>query len=54
MVGPQSPEQKTILGAITLVEGRPWFFKLLGDSTLAAEQKDTFLQFLKTVRFEKQ
>lgn len=54
MVGPQSPDQQTILGAITLVDGRPWFFKLQGDSRLAAEQKDAFLKFLKSVRFEKQ
>jgi len=54
MVGPQSPDQQTILGAITLIEGRPWFFKLQGDSSLAAEQKDAFLKFLKSARFEKQ
>lgn len=54
MVGPKSDEQKTILGAITLLEGRPWFFKLVGDSSLAAEQKEAFLQFLKSVRFEQQ
>ncbi len=54
MVGPESPDQQTILAAFAAVEGRPWFFKFKGNSSLATEQKEKFLAFLKSVQFEKQ
>lgn len=31
--------------------GRTWYFKLLGDATVASEQKDAFLQFLNSLQF---
>lgn len=53
MIGkPDADPQKTILGLMALVEGKPWFFKLLGDSELAAKQKDRFLEFAEAVQFE--
>lgn len=52
LVGGAGPErQETILGAIVTVRGRQWFFKLRGDSGLAAREKPHFEEFLKSMKF---
>ena len=33
-------------------QGNSWFFKMSSDAPLVDQQRDTFLEFLSTVRFE--
>jgi hypothetical protein len=52
LVGPESAAQRqTILGAIVPAGRQSWFFKLVGDSQLAAREKERFEAFLKSVQF---
>lgn len=39
-----------LIGAIVPQGGRTWFFKLFGDSRVAAEQKEAFLQFVNSIQ----
>jgi hypothetical protein len=48
---PGSGEKASILAAITRRDGVAWFFKMTGDEGLVAEQKPTFVEFLKSVSF---
>lgn len=43
---------KTITGAIAIRNGAGWFFKLQGDPKLAAEEKQNFEMWLKSIQFE--
>jgi hypothetical protein len=40
-----------ILAAILQREGNSWFFKMMGNAALVQEQKTTFKEFLKGIRF---
>jgi hypothetical protein len=42
---------RKVLGAILHRADRTWFFKMTGDDSLVASQKNAFLDFLKSVRF---
>jgi hypothetical protein len=46
-----SGDRSRILAAITRRDGTAWFFKMTGDDALVAEQKPTFIEFLKSVSF---
>ncbi len=46
-----SGEKTRILAAITRREGTAWFFKMTGDDALVAQQKPTFVEFLRSVTF---
>jgi hypothetical protein len=48
---PGSGEKSRILAAITRRDGVAWFFKMTGDDALVADQKPTFIDFLKSVSF---
>ncbi|MEX0700926.1 MAG: hypothetical protein WD069_02410 [Planctomycetales bacterium] len=53
LFGPERDgKQPAILGIVAQAAGRQWFFKLTGDGELARREKDRFLQFAKSVRFE--
>jgi hypothetical protein len=47
---PGSGEKSRILVAIQKRDGIAWFFKIVGDDKLVAQQKPAFLEFLKSVR----
>ncbi len=42
---------RRLLAAIVPREDRTWFYKLTGDDTLVAQERDNFLQFLKSVKY---
>ncbi len=48
---PGSGEKSRILAAITRRDGVAWFFKMTGDDGLVAQQKPSFIEFLKSVNF---
>jgi hypothetical protein len=48
---PSTGEPRGILGAIQFRDNTSWFFKVTGDPELLAQQKDTFVDFLKSVTF---
>ena len=41
----------SILGVYAVVGEKVWFIKLQGDSQLAREEQDHFLQFVKSLKF---
>lgn len=47
-----SNEPTRILGAIQHREGTAWFFKMTGDDPFVAQQKATFIEFLKALKME--
>lgn len=49
---PGSGEPTRILGAIQHRDGTAWFFKVTGDDELVAQQKTTFIEFLKSLKIE--
>ena len=48
---PGSGDKTRILAAVLRREGVAWFFKVTGDDELVAEQKPSFIQFLKSISF---
>jgi hypothetical protein len=50
---PSSGDRSRILAAILRREGTPWFFKMTGDDELVAQQKSTFIEFLKSYSFDR-
>jgi hypothetical protein len=48
---PSSGEPMRILAVILHREGMAWFFKMTGDDQLVAQQKDSFVGFLKSLKF---
>jgi len=48
---PGSGEKTRILAAILRREDVAWFFKMTGDDALVAQQKPSFIEFLKSVSF---
>jgi hypothetical protein len=53
MDGPSTAERpESILGVVIVHAGRNWFFKLKGDSELAARERERFETFVRSVRFE--
>jgi hypothetical protein len=53
LVGPEaSTPRQTILGVVVQAAGQQWFFKLQGDSELAAKEKERFEAFVKSIRFK--
>ncbi|HEY5550823.1 MAG TPA: hypothetical protein VIK52_02975 [Opitutaceae bacterium] len=43
-------DAQRVLGAFLTVSGETWFFKLTGPDTVVAAERDSFIQFIKTVR----
>lgn len=53
MVGADDEKRPdAILGVIVAQSDRAWFFKLKGDPELAAREKDKFLAFVQSVKFD--
>jgi len=53
MEGPATAERpESIFGVVMLHAGKNWFFKLKGDSELAARERERFESFVRSVRFE--
>ncbi len=53
LVGPQEAEpRQAILAIVALQGGKSWFFKLWGDPELALAEKERFLEFAKSLKFE--
>src|SRR5262245_7608776 len=49
---PASPSvPQEILGAILIADDTKWFFKLMGDPQTVQSQHETFLQFVKSVKW---
>ncbi len=46
-----APKQQTILGVVAVNDDKAWFVKLQGDSPLAAREKEHFLEFVKSLKF---
>lgn len=46
-----SGNAKRILGVIDERDGMTWFFKMMGDASLVAQQKPEFIAFLKSLKF---
>ena len=44
--------QKRIIGAMLPHDGQTWYFKLLGDAAVAGKEKEPFLNFLKSLKFD--
>lgn len=51
MEGQDSSAGKRLLAAIVPRADRTWFYKLTGDDALVAQERDNFLQFLKSVKY---
>ena len=52
MFNPESVEPpQAILGVIAIRKERAWFFKLTGTASLAAIEKERFLEFVKSTKF---
>lgn len=47
----QSGKPAEIVGLVVSQPGQTWFYKLMGDPNLVAAQKDTFTQFVKSVKY---
>lgn len=53
LIGPEdAAKRETILAVLTAHGGSVWFFKLKGDSKLAAREKQNFEAFVQSVRFQ--
>lgn len=53
LIGPKGPASgKAILAAVAIVGDKAWFFKLWGDADSALRQKDRFMDFIKSVKFQ--
>jgi hypothetical protein len=51
LVGPSGVAKgQTLLGVMAFAGGRAWFVKLIGDSDLAAREKDRFETFVKSIK----
>lgn len=49
--GPQSPQPNSrMFAAVVEGQGGPWFFKMTGPAETMAQQRDNFLQLLRSVR----
>jgi len=49
---PSANEKNRILAVIQRREGVAWFYKMIGDAALVAQQKPAFIEFLKSVQFQ--
>jgi hypothetical protein len=47
----QSGQPAELVGIVVTQPGQTWFYKLMGDPSLVAAQKDTFTQFVKGVKY---
>ncbi|HZV32961.1 MAG TPA: hypothetical protein VFB72_00155 [Verrucomicrobiae bacterium] len=48
---PKTGKEIRLVGVIWPRDGQTWFYKLMGDSAVAARQKDAFLKFIQSVRY---
>jgi hypothetical protein len=48
---PRTGQKARLIGAILPRAGRTWFYKLLGDEAVAAQQQSAFIKFIKSVRY---
>ncbi len=49
---PNSGKEERIIGSILHADDATWYFKMMGDSTLAEKNKPAFIAFLKSVQFQ--
>ena len=47
-----SSEEQALVSAIVKIDGRSWFFKMMGDARLAEMEEENFDLLLQSVRFE--
>ena len=47
----RSGQPTSLTGAMVLRDGQTWFYKLMGDAKVVAGQKDTFIKFVKEVKY---
>jgi hypothetical protein len=50
---PGSGDEERIIGAILHTDDSTWYFKMMGDSALVEKNKASFVDFLKSVAFQK-
>ena len=48
---PKSGQPARMVGAVVPQSGDTWFYKLMGDDQVVAQQKDTFQKFVQTVKY---
>ncbi len=49
---PDGEGRDGILGAVAVARGQAWFIKMAGESALLRKEKETFRQFVQSMRFE--
>jgi hypothetical protein len=47
----RSAQPSALVGVIVLQPGQGWFYKLMGDVTIVAAQKEAFLKFVQEVKY---
>ena len=47
-----SNKEQALVSAILKIDGRSWFFKMMGDARLAEKEQENFDSLLQSVRFE--
>ena len=40
-----------LIGAIVAIDGKTWFYKLMGNEQIAAREKDAFVEFFKSAKY---
>jgi len=50
-VNPSSGQPARMVGVVLGLEGRTWFYKFTGDSNTVSDQKQTFLNFVKSAKY---
>jgi hypothetical protein len=48
---PKTGKETRLVGVIWPRDGQTWFYKLMGDAPVAAQQKDAFLKFVQSIRY---
>jgi len=51
-VSARTGERTRVIGAIVPRGGETWFFKLMGDEAVAGRERENFLKFVQSVKFE--
>jgi hypothetical protein len=48
---PKTGRPARLVGAIVPQNGQTWFYKLMGDESVVAQQKDAFIQFIQSAKY---
>ena len=48
---PRTSQPARLIGVVLPLSGQTWFYKLMGDATLVAQQKDALIQFVQSAKY---